>query len=102
MPLLDGISATKQVREWERKSGRRTKIVILSANAMEVDQQLGMAAGADGYLTKPIELNKLVVLLQAINPGLATGGVEPPNKGGSFEHSISEPVGNVMEPGSEI
>ena len=63
MPLLDGISATREIRALEAQEGRaRTPIVALTANALAGDAKRGMEAGVDDYLTKPIA--KLVLLRQ--------------------------------------
>ncbi|MBL8237160.1 MAG: response regulator [Bryobacterales bacterium] len=58
MPELDGLSATRFIRELEE--GRRTPIVMLTANAMKGDKERCLDAGADGYLTKPLEFGELI------------------------------------------
>ncbi|HEU0123614.1 MAG TPA: ATP-binding protein, partial [Bryobacteraceae bacterium] len=60
MPELDGLSATRAIRRLEAGSGRRTPILMLTANAMKGDRERCLEAGADGYLTKPIEAGQLV------------------------------------------
>jgi len=61
MPVMDGLTATQKVRELESADPkrRRTPIVALTANAMRSDQERCEAAGMDGYLTKPIEIERL-------------------------------------------
>jgi PAS domain S-box-containing protein len=64
MPVMDGLTATRAIREWERANQRPpTPIVALTASALKGDQEQCMAAGCTAYLTKPI---KQEVLLQAI------------------------------------
>ncbi len=64
MPVMDGHTATRQMREWEREQGRQAGIILaLTAHALEEDRQKSLAAGCDGHLTKPI---KRAVLLDAI------------------------------------
>jgi PAS domain S-box-containing protein len=64
MPVMDGLTATRAIREWERTNRRSpTPIVALTASALKGDQEKCMAAGCTAYLTKPI---KQEVLLQAI------------------------------------
>jgi signal transduction histidine kinase/ActR/RegA family two-component response regulator len=64
MPVVDGLSATRQWRAVEAAEGRaRTPIVALTANAFEADVQQSLAAGCDAHLTKPISL---AALLQAL------------------------------------
>jgi len=57
MPVMDGITATRKIREWE--TTEHVPIVALTANAMTGDRELCEAAGMDGYLTKPIEVERL-------------------------------------------
>jgi CheY-like chemotaxis protein/HPt (histidine-containing phosphotransfer) domain-containing protein len=64
MPVMDGLTATRAIREWERANQRPpTPIVALTASALKGDQEQCMTAGCTAYLTKPI---KQEVLLQAI------------------------------------
>jgi PAS domain S-box-containing protein len=64
MPVMDGLTATRAIRAWERANQRPpTPIVALTASALKGDQEQCMAAGCTAYLTKPI---KQEVLLQAI------------------------------------
>jgi two-component system sensor histidine kinase/response regulator len=57
MPVMDGMAATRKIREWE--TTEHTPIVALTANAMTGDRELCEMAGMDGYLTKPIEVERL-------------------------------------------
>jgi CheY-like chemotaxis protein len=55
MPELDGLEATERIRAWEHASGRQhARIVALTAHAMAGDEARCLAAGMDGYLTKPL------------------------------------------------
>ncbi len=59
MPEMDGFSATKEIRNAERATGNHVPIIALTANAMKGDQDMCLAAGMDGYLSKPISGRKL-------------------------------------------
>jgi CheY-like chemotaxis protein/HPt (histidine-containing phosphotransfer) domain-containing protein len=64
MPVMDGLTATRAIREWERTNHRPpTPIIALTAAALKGDREKCMAAGCTAFLTKPI---KQEVLLQAI------------------------------------
>ncbi|WP_298830545.1 ATP-binding protein [uncultured Piscinibacter sp.] len=57
MPEMDGLEATREIVG--RLGERRPRIVAMTANAMEGDRQACLAAGMDGYLTKPIRVDAL-------------------------------------------
>jgi signal transduction histidine kinase/ligand-binding sensor domain-containing protein/CheY-like chemotaxis protein len=59
MPELGGLEAVQAIRIAEQGSGRRTPIVMLTANAMQGDRERCLASGADGYLTKPVSAEQL-------------------------------------------
>ena len=56
MPELDGLGATRRIRQFELSRSRpRTPVVALTASVLEEDRQAALAAGMDGFATKPIE-----------------------------------------------
>ncbi len=55
MPVMDGLAATRAIREMAHPSGASIPIIAMSANAFDEDIQKARAAGMDAYLTKPIE-----------------------------------------------
>ena len=64
MPVMDGLTATRSIRAWERANDRPpTPIIALTASALKGDREMCLAAGCTAFLTKPI---KQEVLLQAI------------------------------------
>jgi CheY-like chemotaxis protein/HPt (histidine-containing phosphotransfer) domain-containing protein len=64
MPVMDGLTATRAIREWEKANDRpTTPIIALTAAALKGDREKCLAAGCTAYLTKPI---KQEALLQAI------------------------------------
>ena len=62
MPELDGLDATRQICTL-MPNGDRPRIVAMTANAMQGDREMCMAAGMDDYLTKPIRVDALVEAL---------------------------------------
>ena len=64
MPIMDGLSATRAIRAWEKANDLApTPIIALTASALKGDRETCLAAGCTAYLTKPI---KQETLLQAI------------------------------------
>ena len=77
MPLVDGPTATMEIRTREVVSGRaRTPIVALTANAMDDQVARYRAAGMDGFVAKPIAASRLFAALQAALDGGAQPGAE--------------------------
>jgi CheY-like chemotaxis protein len=59
MPELDGLSATREIRQLERQTGRHLPIVAMTAHALKGDREQCLAAGMDGYVTKPVRAREL-------------------------------------------
>lgn len=55
MPVMDGIEATKLIREYEAAAGGHIPIIAMTALAMSEDRDNFLAAGMDDYMSKPIE-----------------------------------------------
>ena len=66
MPEMDGLAATRQIREHHRKNGKRVPIYALSAHVMREDIAQSLEAGCDGHLTKPIRRDQLLEIIAAV------------------------------------
>jgi CheY-like chemotaxis protein len=64
MPDMDGFETTTAIRRHELLTGGRVPIVAVTAHAMKGDRERCLAAGMDGYLSKPIQLQELRDLLR--------------------------------------
>lgn len=73
MPGMDGIEATGIIRAREKHGGPRMPIVALTAHAMDSDRHRCLAAGMDGYLTKPIHTDELQRVLEKFAPAPQPG-----------------------------
>ena len=64
MPDMDGFEATAAIRAWERDTGQHVRIVAMTAHAMTGDRERCLAAGMDGYLSKPIDQRSLYAVVE--------------------------------------
>ncbi|MNZ29110.1 Sensor histidine kinase RcsC [compost metagenome] len=65
MPVLDGFTATEQLRAWEAARQRpRTPVVALTAHILGEHRQRALEAGMDGHVAKPVELSQLRELIE--------------------------------------
>jgi signal transduction histidine kinase/ActR/RegA family two-component response regulator len=78
MPELDGLSATSQLRAWEREQGLpRTPVIMLTANALDEHIKSSHDAGADLHLSKPIHAQALIESIMNAIAARADDAAEP-------------------------
>lgn len=63
MPVMDGLTATKEIRKLERQDCREVPIVAMSANAFDEDVKKSLASGMNDHLSKPVDLSRLEDML---------------------------------------
>ncbi len=67
MPEMDGVEATKNIRQWEIDGGKKhTPIIALTAYALHGDREKFLALGMDEYISKPIVLEDLYVTIDKV------------------------------------
>jgi two-component system sensor histidine kinase/response regulator len=71
MPEMDGMEATRSLREKERQNGTHLTLIGVTAHALEGDRERCLEAGMDGYLSKPI---RVVELDEVLDRQLAASG----------------------------
>lgn len=64
MPEMDGLTATRQIRQMDKK--HRVPIVAMSANAFKEDVEASLSAGMDGHLSKPVNRELLLDTLDTM------------------------------------
>ncbi len=64
MPVMDGLTATEEIRRREAQTNTHVPIIAMTARAMEGDEERCRKAGMDAYLTKPIRIKDLLDILQ--------------------------------------
>jgi len=69
MPEMDGMTATRAIRDQEQATGKRTPIIAMTAHATTDVRDQCINAGMDGYLTKPIQPAEVFKALAAIYRG---------------------------------
>ena len=66
MPEMDGIEATQQLRAKEQGTNRHIPVIALTANALAGDRERFLAAGMDGYVSKPIDQTELFKAISTV------------------------------------
>ncbi len=66
MPEMDGLQATREIRAREKATETHLPIIALTASAMRGDRERCLAAGMDGYISKPINAQELVTLVETL------------------------------------
>lgn len=64
MPVIDGFEATRRLKS--REDTKRIPVIALTAHAMQEDRDVAVAAGADDYETKPVDLDLLLAKIAAL------------------------------------
>jgi CheY-like chemotaxis protein len=59
MPVMDGLEATKAIRELEREDAKKIPIIAMTANAFEEDRKACLEAGMNEHIGKPIDIPQL-------------------------------------------
>ena len=73
MPQMDGLTALTKLRENERHGPHRTPVLMVTAHAMSGDRERFLAAGADGYVSKPISAKALEAAIVQVTAQGAAG-----------------------------
>ena len=66
MPGMDGLSALKALRREEKNTGARMPVLMLTGQALDGDLERFIALGADGYVSKPVNRDKLELAIKQL------------------------------------
>jgi CheY-like chemotaxis protein len=77
MPEMDGFEATAAIREKERSGGGHIPIIAMTAHAMKGDQERCLAAGMDGYISKPIRTSEMFATIEALSGQRSEPEIDP-------------------------
>lgn len=66
MPVMDGITATREIRKLNRPDARTIPIIAMTANAFEEDAQKCLKAGMNAHLSKPLQISMVVATIARI------------------------------------
>ena len=66
MPEMDGLEATRQIRQREQQTGTHMPIVAVTAHVLPEDREKCLAAGMDDYLGKPVNAEALATMLETV------------------------------------
>ena len=106
MPEMDGFSATREIREREKDSGKRIPIIALTADVQGSIQDKCLESGMDGYLSKPFQRTALEEVLATWTrsedrqlPGVVEDDQTNVNKGQCLDQSILDNIRSLNPPG---
>jgi CheY-like chemotaxis protein len=68
MPVMDGLEATRRIRDLDDPKLANIPIVAMTANAFAEDKASALEAGMDGYIAKPISPDKLLATMESHMP----------------------------------
>jgi len=85
MPHMDGLEATQSLRRQEENTGRHVPIIAMTAYAMKGDRERCLAAGMDGYVSKPISVQEVYEVIDRI-----LGSAEPAAHGSADSPSTGQ------------
>lgn len=69
MPVMDGLEATREIRQMERQDARDIPIIAMTANAFDEDMKKSIESGMNGHLAKPINVDEMLRTLSGVMAG---------------------------------
>jgi PAS domain S-box-containing protein len=98
MPVLDGISATREIRKLEGSTGGHMPIVALTASATMDEQAYFKESGMDVFVKKPINFSELIATMESVVPaGVGTLNTGVPVKSEGTSYISLDPIATVVD-----
>ena len=105
MPGMDGLEATRSIRQQEKSTGKHQVIVALTGNVTEEDKQRRLQAGMDGFVPKPFEMSALFDTIEFLATfgnqviGAKPAAANPPAKP---ERAARPPAPETLPPAEDV
>ncbi|QDU94439.1 response regulator [Lignipirellula cremea] len=100
MPTMDGFQATEAIRQMSRRDKASIPIVAMTAHAMQGDRERCLAAGMDGYISKPLNAQHLLETVESFGRRLRSDPTETSN--GDSHILVRTPHEETMSDADEV
>ncbi len=101
MPVMDGLAAVAEIRRREKMDGGHVKVIAMTAHAMQGDRERCLAAGMDGYVSKPIRAHELFDEIDEVLGLIPNGEESAQRSGGSPVETKDTPNADNIKPHSK-
>jgi len=98
LPILNGLDATRAIRDWEKEHGGHLPIIALTASATLKEQERCWEAGVDGFVRKPVEMAVLLAEMERVVPaGKGRPNSSEPNDLNQETHVSLDQLGDGVD-----